>query len=213
MATQYYVELKASIPKLRRHLLPRTFDPTGTYRNFNQVHLRSAAFRLLCHAEIEVYIESICERLTKEALGLWSNKQLASMPLISMLGFSGINVEFPTESKFRSDRSSIEISNKIKSAHNRARTTLNRNNGIREYNVLQLLLSAGLSTSDLNQTLLDDLNNFGAARGNVAHTSSFSLTKLLDPESEFKQVSQLVTDLGPVDQAVERELHQVASLQ
>src|SRR5690606_17254080 len=76
------------------------------------------------------------------------------------------------------------------------------NHGVKEANVLGLLLPLGIDGGDLDTTLLADLTSFGGLRGAVAHKSSVGVTAYADPKSEYDQANQLVAALASVDAQV-----------
>lgn len=77
-----------------------------------------------------------------------------------------------------------------------------KNHGIKEANVLALLLPLGIDGSHLDTTLLADLTSFGGLRGAVAHKSSVRVTTYADPKSEYDTANQLVIALVSIDKLV-----------
>ena len=73
------------------------------------------------------------------------------------------------------------------------------NNGIKEKNVLTLFGPLGVPASALGSTLLPNLDTLGSLRGSHAHESAKGVASVLDPETEFKRVTDLVTELGILD--------------
>jgi hypothetical protein len=66
------------------------------------------------------------------------------------------------------------------------------NHGVKEANVLGLFAPLGVPVSALGLTLLPDLDNFGKVRGRHAHLSAKAVQSVLDPETEYKRVTDLV---------------------
>lgn len=205
MATsQRYNELKRGVQKLRRALLPTKFDPTGTYRGAEHVHLRAISFRILVHAEIESFIEDRAHELFDEAWNAWRNHRVPSRVLSALLAFSGHTMPTPP-SKLGSPGKNAH--DDIDGILSRAKTHWKKdvyksNHGVKEANVLALLLPLGIDGGDLETTLLADLTSFGGARGAVAHKSSVGVTSYADPKSEYDQAKQLLTALGTIDELV-----------
>jgi hypothetical protein len=69
--SQRYCVLRSRIRALRRALLPRQFDPLGTYTE--RVHDRALGFRVLACAEIEAYFEDRVQSAIREAARAWND--------------------------------------------------------------------------------------------------------------------------------------------
>lgn len=197
-----------AIEQLRGALLP-PFSATGTYSRPRRVHLRTASFRVLAHAEIESYLEDRASDVHGMAWDLWKNYSHPSHTLTCLLGFSGISTFPPPDTLSApagSQKRYVDIAVPLDKANNVWRKSLKNNNGLRERDLLALLLPIGIHHSLLDQTLLNDLNSFASARGEVAHTSAVGVTTLFDPKTEYDRVLQLVAGLSILDSALEDEV-------
>jgi len=198
-----YKELQHGVRKLRRALLPRAFDPTGTYRGAERVHLRAISFRILVHAEIESFIEDRAHELFDEAWRVWTNHRVPSRVLAALLAFSGHNMPTPPSKLGKQGNNHEDIDGVLSRAKKHWKDEVYKNNhGVKEANVLGLLLPLGIDGGDLDTTLLADLTSFGGLRGAVAHKSSVGVTTYADPKSEYDQANQLVAALASVDTQV-----------
>ena len=72
------------------------------------------------------------------------------------------------------------------------------NNGIRERDILRLLLPVGITTQDIDPTWLATTSSFGRARGDTAHRSN-QVDRPPDPKSELDTVTQIVEGLLDID--------------
>ncbi len=199
-----YGELKGGVQELRRALLPWKFDPTGTYRSPERVHLRAVSFRILVHAEIEAYIEDRAFELFDAAWKAWDTSRAPSRVMTALLAFSGHVMPTPPSRLGAAGKKDHDDVTPIVA---RAKKTwreevYKKNHGIKEANILALLLPLGIDGGDLDATLLADLTSFGGERGAVAHRSSVGITSLADPKAEYQRVKQLVADLRPVDELI-----------
>ena len=95
----------------------------------------------------------------------------------------------------RSARYSDEALNAAQTAYNRV---LAVNNGIREQNILQILLPLGIECAKLDPAWLSTLDTFGVNRGKVAH-KSIRAHQLINPEDEFKTAQTLLKGLEDLD--------------
>ena len=66
----------------------------------------------------------------------------------------------------------------------------------------RLIMPIGLALSDIDQTLINNLNSFGGRRGYVAHTSRVGVTNILDPMTEKLLVDDIITGLQDLDQKI-----------
>lgn len=74
-----------------------------------------------------------------------------------------------------------------------------RNNGIKQKNVMSLLLPAGLRESDIDTTLVARLDAFGLNRGELVHSSALSVQRPPDPGDAFLAVRDIVLGLRRID--------------
>lgn len=206
-----YKELQRAVSKLRKALLPGKFDSTGNYRGAERTHLRAISFRILVHAEIESFIEERAHELFDEAWRAWTNYRVPSRVLSALLAFSGHSMPSPPSrlgSGAKKDYDDIDglLSRAKKHWSDEA---YKKNHGVKETNVLALLLPLGIDGGDLDTTLLADLTSFGALRGTVAHKSSVGVTSYADPKSEYDQANQLLSGLASIDEIIGDALHQL----
>jgi hypothetical protein len=94
--------------------------------------------------------------------------------------------------------STLPLSDRIAEAEKRYLKLLGRNNGIKEKDVLRILLPLGIHEADLSPTWLATMNSFGQARGKAAHSAK-SVQTPPDPVAERQTVDQIVAELMTVD--------------
>lgn len=208
-----YQDLLDAVEKARNALLPGDFDPTGMYDDQHQVHLRTASFRLLVHAEIESYLESKAAGLRELAWRRWRSSQVVTLPLLAMLAFCEAPTFAPPASlggDSSAQKKYEEIAVPIGVAYGAARRAVEANNGIKEADILRLFLPLGVPPAAFDRDLLDALNEYGTDRGSYAHAAASRVEKLLDPKEEFAKVTALLERLASFDHtlaALEADLH------
>ncbi len=190
--------------ELRRMFLPEEFDPTGSYPE--EQTTQTFAFRLLAHAEIEGFLEDRAKELSKTALAAWRNGKKPSTSLVSLVAFSGLEhrtppgtLAAPQPSQSKTWPKEVELDERIVAAVTAFHRRLSQNHGIKEENLLGILLPIGLSTGDIDPTLLAELNSLGSDRGTTAHTSVQHVTIVPDPRDELKRVQRILEQLQAVD--------------
>lgn len=98
----------------------------------------------------------------------------------------------------------IKIGKKIELAINCFKRVIEQNHGVKEANILALLLPIGIDSDDLDPTLIATMNTFGEQRGLVAHSSATSYRTIQppDPATELSRVQQIVQGLSRVDELI-----------
>jgi hypothetical protein len=184
-------------------MLPNRFSPTGTY---NQRTLdRARGYRVLAHAEIESFIEDITLGAAKSAMAEWVRSRKPSDLIICLLAHyhDGYNVDgvdiFPLSSRPKTKES---IKQTVQIALNQYISIHNDNHGVREENLMKMLLPIGVRRDDLDETWITNLNEFGKRRGEVAH-KAVKVQQQIDPLAEFNDVKSLLAGLDKLDRLVQ----------
>lgn len=210
-----YKDLESALKKLRTGLLPKRFEPTGTYARAYAVHLRAVSFRLLMHAEIESFLEDRASELASVAWMAWKSARLTTDPIVALLAFAGLESS-KAPSKLGGDplnqKAYDDMAVVLERANSVWRYDHKNNHGVKEPNVLSLFLPLGISSTSLDPVLLADLSSYGALRGEVAHQSSAFVTNYADPQVEYKKARALVADLTKLDEAVDAAVLRVNSV-
>lgn len=200
--SKHYRILKKNISMLRRHLLPKSFTSTGEYPA--RVSSRVAAYRILAHSEFEYYLENIAREITLSALKNWTEKKSISVVLLALMAFSGIQMELPPESlkplkEANQDlwKKKIDLEKKVRLAVSNFINSLRSNHGIKEKNLLRILLPLGFPIDSLDTLWLSSMNSFGEKRGEAAHISVVQQT--FDPKTEHENILLLLDGLETVD--------------
>jgi len=201
-------DLKRELIRLRKQFLPKIISPTGDYSD-RKIAL-TIAYRVLAHAEIESYIEDRVWEIALNAKRKWDNERKVNRTLISLIAFSGQMMVLPpdTLNPVRPSRETpsnkIKIDEKIKSAVNAFHDVIKNNHGLKEANLLALLLPIGIDTDDLDSVMLATMNTFGEQRGLVAHSSrtSYRVTQLLDPYNELSRIEQITQQMMELDSLI-----------
>lgn len=208
-----YKELKSEILQLRRDLLPRRFRSSGRYSR--EEITKTLAYRVLVHAEIEAYLEDRSRDTALAAVKVWKDKNEVSNTLLALVAFSGRIMEKPPNTISAEQPSQLgqwdektKLSKKIDLAMNDFHYVLNQNNGIKEENIVRLLLPIGVDCGELDTVLVADLNSYGTIRGMVAHkrSKSYRTTEQIDPKEELKKVTSLVKNIASIDRIFDRLL-------
>ena len=202
-----FITLKTQLDRLKDEFLPE-ISPTGSYSE-SQLS-RTAAYRVLAHAEIEYYLEERAWTKVIDAKKAWETGK-TTRTLICILGFSDLTMDKPPDtlkkpSNVKQDNHDkrLEITEKINSAIKSFKKIIDNNHGVKEKNILALLLPIGIDSDDLDPAWLADMNTFGEKRGLVAHTSatSYMTIQTPDPANELNTVTQIKNELLRIDELI-----------
>lgn len=202
-----FITLKTQLDRLKDEFLPE-ISPTGSYSE-SQLS-RTAAYRVLAHAEIEYYLEERAWTKVIDAKKAWETGK-TTRTLICLLGFSDLTMDKPPDtlkkpSNVKQDNHDkrLEITEKINSAIKSFKKVIDNNHGLKEKNILALLLPIGIDSDDLDPAWLADMNTFGEKRGLVAHTSatSYMTIQTPDPANELNTVTQIKNELLRIDELI-----------
>lgn len=211
-----YRELSHGVRSLGRALLPSRFDPTGSYRSAERVHLRAVSFRILVHAEVESFLEDRAYELFDVGWQAWRNHNVPNRVITALLAFSGMMTASPP-SKLGADpanqKTNEDLKHHVEKAQAVWRASHRTNHGVKEANVLALLLPLGVAHDKLDTTLLADLTSFGTERGAVAHRSSVQVGQYSDPQVEKSRARQLVASLLAIDALIDSGIREVRLLE
>ncbi len=205
--SRQYRDLEQELRKLRRFMLPKNFSPIGNYSQL--IYTKTLAYRILAHAGFESYFEDRVSEVYLTAINNWQNYGKVSKVIPALLAFSGMNMESPPDSIVSSQSSQrpswddrLKLSNKVKNAGTSLMFTLKKNHGIREKNLLDMLLRVGIESDDIDAAWLATIDSFGQDRGNAAHISAAvnRTQQPPDPKSELDRVTDLLTGLKEIDE-------------
>ena len=199
--------LSKELNKLKMQFLPKT-SPIGSYTDRQLA--RTIAYRVLAHAEIEAYLEERSWNVVLEAKKKWDELGKSSRVLICLIAFSGQTMETPpntlnpTKANKAIPPERIKINKKIELAINSFNHVIKQNHGVKEGNILSLLLPIGIDCDDLDSTLLATMNTFGENRGSAAHSSatSYRTIQAPDPATELATVNQILDGLALIDELI-----------
>jgi len=199
--------LTRELGRLKKQFLPK-ISPTGLYSD-RQLAL-TLAYRVLAHAEIEAYLEERVWEVVINAKRDWDNTRKTRRTLICLLAFSGQTLDTPpdtltpTNSSQDAWKKKLQISKRIDLAISCFKVVIKQNHGVKEANLLALLLPIGIDSDDLDPVWLATMNTFGEQRGLVAHSSatSYRTVQPPDPATELSTIQQIAQGLLQVDNLI-----------
>ncbi len=183
-----YNQLLKRVNKIEASYIP-TIRQSGNYTNKEQDDIR--AYVLLTHAEIESYFEEVAEEKVKKAFRNWQATRQKSNVLLALMAFNG--------NDYRENEIEIRINKALTSYIH----SLRNNHGIKEANILNILLPAGFEYTDIDSTWLGTINSFGSNRGLLAHSAA-RVQQPLDPVILRNMVTQVVSEIANIDEKLKQ---------
>lgn len=157
-------------------------------------------YRLLVHAEIEHYLEKISIEAINKAKAKWNTHKKPSTALLTIVAYSNCN--FPNVPSALSEISSKnDLNYRLNQAVNSCLGAVKRNNGIKETDIIPILVRLGVDYNKISQTLLNNLSSYGSLRGEVAH-NSYKVVSLIDPINEKDMVKRIIDELNDIDKLI-----------
>ncbi|WP_424528872.1 HEPN domain-containing protein [Sphaerisporangium viridialbum] len=195
--------LAARILELQTNLLPEEFDPTGLYPV--QVHESTRAFRLLAHAEFEAFIEDRVQQIATRAVNDWLSHDIIRPSLLALVAFESttgwkdVTILASNDKQKKAPDLTQRIDDVRKGYIN---YVLRSNNGIKERNLLRMLLPLGVREENVDQQWLAAVQAWATARGELAHKSG-KPQRLLDPQAESATVEYLADGFKDIDELLD----------
>lgn len=197
--TPNYRRLLANEKQIQKCFVTKTVLSNSTTPS-SQNKLRS--YRLLLHAEIEFYLESLILQTIDRARNEWIKSNKVPKCIASVLAFS--KATFPNPPSHLADLSTDnDFPYRVHYVLAIFEKNVKRNNGIKEENIIPLIVPLGIDYSKINQTLLNNMSSFGQNRGFTAH-NSIKVHQLINPIDEISKVKQILDDLLDIDKLLSK---------
>lgn len=193
MATLLFQELLARAATLEATFL--NFPTKDSIIPSNQDKIR--AFILLMHSEFEFYFEQLADQI----------KTIVAAPALSTKDYSRIPTDmyiYPhavveCEKEFNYGRRGEKVLQRYESR-------ITKNNGIKERDILSLLLPLGVDYNALTTIMLNTLDSYGDKRGLFAHTGNRRcVSRVLDRDAEARECGQLTTLISALDTDLQKQ--------
>ncbi|MCZ8184221.1 MAG: hypothetical protein O9322_14705 [Beijerinckiaceae bacterium] len=214
MPSKRYQQMKSELRRLQGALAFR-IRAGSAFTLTPQLSIRALAYRVLAHAEIEQFLEDRVIEIVMSTDKAFKNRRFVSETTICLLNYSQITLSKVPESlspppgKSQNDWNAVIFpdSNFFKAVSTYVNRVRNQNHGVKEENVLSMLLPIGFSATDIDSLLLIELNDFGRKRGAAAHAGLGQHVRAgVNPLDEIAQVQRILTGLLDVDRKLSKIL-------
>ena len=198
--------LKSQLNKARESFIPETKKDFSEYSEKELHHV--FAYCIICHAEIENYIESVIReriQLNIKTLKSGKGKYKFGINVLCWYVFNCAVSEADKSLQKIKDKYDDIFKSPTKTIIEECQIALNKmisaNNGIKEENLTKLLAPIGIGIPELDQEWLNNMNSFGTQRGNYAHNSCGTHLRI-DPFEAVAKVNTLVAGLETFDKRI-----------
>lgn len=156
-------------------------------------YIRASAFMVLGHAALEDYVEGMALEVIDECIRGFRSDRRARIALMALSAYSS---KFEVPEHFAGGPWHME--EVLREGRQRLFALTEANHGVRDSNLLSLWLPIGLKESDMGPSWLDEMRDFGTARGDFAHKRP-GAKRWLDPGEALQRVEKLLPPLCRVD--------------
>ena len=197
----HFKQLTKNLSELEKAFLSMKKKPDGSYTVTELVMAR--AYELLVHAEIEYYFENIAKEVVLTVYKKWKYDKKPSHVLMSVTAFMNIKEKIPEkvsrQNKSKDEEGSIE--NRLEEYVSKYMAIIAKNNGVKENDLLKILLPLGIHSSEIDTTFLISIDSFGHDRGEIAH-NSIKTQSVIDPFTKQRDVMNILTEIGKLDNKI-----------
>ncbi|WP_405537214.1 hypothetical protein OG787_30490 [Streptomyces sp. NBC_00075] len=198
MPSSRFQDLDTRITDLEKYFIPSPFDPMGSYDDAVYEHTR--AFRVLVHAEFEAFIEDRVIEVVNTAFSRWEYSGVISTSLLSVVAYKESQHAMPDSLSDATQKKKYpDLQARVEAGKNEFnRYVRTQNHGIKEKNILRLLLPIGITEKEIDPVWLSVTETWATARGEVAHKAA-KMQVRPDPQKEVKTVKQILAGFRDVD--------------
>lgn len=196
--------LEAGLARLAQTFLPlaKKIEPAA----YTDVELTQAkAYLVFAHAELEDYFETACRAKAQRTFDAVcaGDVNLAAMSLLSHYGekmsivtelakFKDRHTELVKDFKQPGLTVTRALLEKFSKALSAFTEQCRKNNGVKEANLLPMILPLGINPLTIDPTWLAELNAFGVDRGAHAHRSLSAVQQIADPFVAPEQIRRIL---------------------
>ncbi|MFE3874014.1 HEPN domain-containing protein [Kitasatospora sp. NPDC059146] len=199
MTSSRFQELEKRIGELTEYFLPKSFDPIGLYDEI--IYEQARAFKVLAHAEFESFIEDRVIEVVDGAVARWEQQGKISQALLAAVAYRELAPLIPASlNEAATKREKFPtLKARVQAARNDInRYVRNQNHGIKEKNLLRMLLPIGFSDDEINPDWLAVTEAWATTRGDAAHKGA-KMQVQIDPQKELKTVNEVLQGFREID--------------
>jgi hypothetical protein len=197
-----YELLQQNVTELARSLLPSAADLADLSVDLTKVdgiENRTAAFLVLCHAELEAYLEDRSREIAEASEQAWLVHHKITPAAFALMAFyssAKLPDAIPKVGDEKHERS--DLTRLLQTAVERHLAVIGENHGIKTQHLLSLVVPIGMRFRAIPDTAMAELHAYGAKRGSVAHNSN-RVRATLNPREEKDRADRVLVALVDLD--------------
>ncbi len=198
MASRRFKALQSRVTQIERRLLPKP-DPLGVYTDSQYDRVRS--YLVLAHAEVEACVEDLAWDVVDRVYTRYRTTGRIRVPLLALMAYYQGTIP-PVQGSFLQPpkQPPPDLKARIAKVCADYRSRVQTNHGIKETNLIKLLIPIGVQDSNFPVGWLADMNTFGSDRGEVAHKAAIgSVRQPPDPVAKKRLVADVLVGLHVID--------------
>lgn len=184
-----YRALKSRLKELEKHYIKAFYEKDPCDWTKRQ-HDLARGYRVLCHAEIESYLEDMAMDLLTYSRDRWNGDKEVTIIMTSLLTYF-----------YRPEKT-----DKLSTMFNKAtidfrKQVIEGNHGIKESNIKKLFIPLGVDVESLDTAWISTLDTYGSKRGETAHTSA-RVQRTIDLITEKQDLQNIVEGIEVLENIV-----------
>lgn len=204
--SERYDNLQSRLNELESHYVSQLYEKSVIDLNPQELDM-CRGYRVLCHAEIESYLEDRSLELLNLSRSNWFQHKKISASLLSLFAHYKF-LDNPVISGYEeieersNGRRYMSLNDKIgKICADFKEEKIKMNHGLKQKNLINLLVPLGIDVFNLDTAWLSTMDSFGSRRGETAHTS-VSTQQPIDLTTEKSDLEIIKHGLKELDELI-----------
>lgn len=186
-----YRALKSRLKELEKHYI-KSFYEKDPFDWTPRQHDLARGYRVLCHAEIESYLEEMAKDLLTYSVNEWRRDEKVTITMTSLMTYF-----------YRPEKTDKLSTMFNKAANDFKKQVIEGNHGIKTENLKKLFRPLGIDIEELDTAWKSTLDTYGSRRGETAHTSARA-QQTIDLRTEKRDLENIVEGIEVLEHIVSR---------
>ncbi|KOA81394.1 hypothetical protein ACR53_03220 [Bacillus stratosphericus] len=207
-----YYNLESRLNDLENHYVSQLYEKSFLDLNPKELDM-CRGYRVLCHAEVESYLEDRALELLNHSRSNWFQHNKIKTSLLSLFAHYKF-LDNPEINGYRdvgergNNRKYMKLDEKIgKLCADFKEEKIKMNHGLKQKNLINLLVPLGIDVFELDTAWLSTMDSFGSKRGETAHTSVHT-QQPIDLTTEKSDLEIIKHGLRELDELIDNMLEE-----
>ncbi|MEC1402764.1 HEPN domain-containing protein [Bacillus subtilis] len=174
--SERFNNLESRLYDLENHYVSQLYEKSVIDLNPKELDM-CRGYRVLCHAEVESYLEDRALELLNHSRSNWFHHKKINTSLLSLFAHykfldNPVINGYEEVGEGNNNRKYMKLDEKIgKICADFKEEKIKMNHGLKQKNLINLLVPLGIDVFELDTAWLSTMDSFGSRRGETAHTS------------------------------------------